>query len=97
MMMKNKTDNIKTFFRTIWLVILVLICSVIIAVTCTSCSNMYLPSYKVHPGWTTYQWQELIECTYPLDYLDEIGMDSCYLSIAHKYNIPVDSSYLSIK
>jgi hypothetical protein len=51
--------------------------------------------YKIHHGWTSTQWQEIIDCTNKPGNGGDWSCDSCYIVTAKKYNIEVDTNLLN--
>ena len=63
---------------------------------CTSTSKIYTPQVNKAPhGWSVYQWQNVIDCSFKEGKGSDWDCDSCYITYAKKYHITVDTTILN--
>lgn len=75
--------------------ILLLIVTLLLS-SCAVQQKIYPPKINKAPhGWTVYQWQSVIDCAFISGNGSDWSCDSCYISKANKYHIPIDSSIIN--
>ena len=73
-----------------YLLLLILICG------CHTQQKIYTPQVNKAPhGWSVYEWQSVIDCSFKEGKGSDWDCDSCYLLYCKKYYIAVDTAILN--